>query len=478
MTFWFTGLVLLGLSGQAAALMSEEAEIKLGKELHPRILAEVGPYPDPELQEYINRIGQELAAISDRPDLEYHFTVLDDDLVNAFALPGGYIYITRGMLAHLNSEAELAAVLGHEIGHVTARHSVKRDSQQKLLGALAAITSIAAKSTLAGEATNMVGQVMVTGYGRDQELEADELGAKFMAKAGYETNAVTATVALLKQREQFERERARAEDREPRIPHGSYRTHPDNDKRFREAVKAAQAYTPDLAKLRPDNSAKFLNMIDGIAFGPKRTPGTLRSNYFYNAKYGIKMKFPENWRVEGSASRLQAISDNNDAALEVSVVVPGRTMTAADVLMKKFAQNKLKDGKDITIAGMRAHIATVDRYSGGPYGARPARMAAILDNRVRRAYVFAGTGKRDLSRIAADGDFIGAIFSFGRMTAADRTLAEAPRLKIIQAEPDTTYEILARTSAVPTYAEQNIRLLNGVYPTGQPRPGDLIKTVD
>ncbi len=463
----------------AISLMSEKAEIALGKKLHPRILAEIGIYPDPDLQEYVGAIGQELAKLSDRPNLEYHFTVLNDDVVNAFALPGGYIYITRGMLAHLNSEAELAAVLGHEIGHVAERHSVKRDAEQKLLGLGSLLAMVAAGSPLAraaaGEATGVVGTAIISGYSRKQELEADELGAKYMAKAGYSPHAITETVALLKKRELFEIERARAEDREPRVPHGIYMTHPDNDKRFAEAVQAAAQFVPETP--RPDNEEKFLEMIDGLPWGPSKIPGTVRNNYFYNARFGIKMKFPTNWRVDGSPSRVQAISDENNAALEVYVVVPGRTMTAEDVIRKKFELPRLKDGRETTIAGMKAYIATADRYEG-PFGPRPVRVAAILDNRVRRAYVFAGTGRNDLGRIAADGDFIATIFSFDRMKTTDGSLAEPPKLRVVRAEPGTTYESLAHRSAVSTYAEQNLRLINGAYPRGEPTDGELLKTVD
>lgn len=473
---WIALTLSLAAVVPAQALMSLEKEAELGLELHLRMMASVTTYPDPELQAYVNEIGQKVASNSDNPELKYTFTVLDDELVNAFALPGGYIYITRGMLAHLNSEAQLAAVLGHEIGHVTARHGLKRQSQQKLWGALAALGSIATRSNLTGEAANIVGDVMVTGYGRDQELEADELGAKFMAKTGYATSAVTDTVELLKKSEQFEYERARVEKRDPRVPHGTNRTHPDNDDRFREALVAAQKYRP--AEVLADEEQRFLDMIDGLAFGPSKTPGTVRRNYFYNAKYAIKMKFPQNWRVGGASSQIQALSEVNDAALQVDVVVPGRTMTPADVIMKKYRVDKLEDGKDITIAGMRAHIATIKRYSGGPFGNRPARVAAILDNRFRRAYVFIGTGKRDLSKLANDAEFIATIFSFDRMGAEDISLAEAPKLKIIRVEPGTTYEELASQSAISSYPEQNLRLLNGAYPRGEPAPGEMIKTVD
>lgn len=474
--YWLTTTALFGiLWATAAVAISEKKEIELGKTMHPRVIQDFGIYPDPEIQDYVDRIGQELAAVSERAELKWHFTVLDDDAVNAFAMPGGYIYITRGMMVHLNSEAELAAILGHEIGHVTGKHASKRDTSGKLLNLASAAAAIGTGTPIASSATNMVGGALISGYSRGQELEADEYGARYMAMVGYDPEAMLKTVGLLKKRELFEIEQAKAEDREPRIGHGLYATHPDNDKRFEEAVKAAHDHA--IADPRPDNVDGFLDMLDGMKWGPAATPGVIRANYFYHAKFGIKMKFPENWRVEGAKGRILAIADTNDAVMQLFVVVPGRKMTAEDALKRKLGLTKLREGKAITIGGMSAFIGLADRYVG-PFGARPVRVAAILDNRARRAYIFAGSGKRDLSRIAADSDFISTIFSFDKLPREEFSLGRPPILKVVRAEEGTTMEWLAERSAVPTFAEQNIRLINDMYPGGEPEPGQLIKTVD
>lgn len=456
-------------------LMSEEKEVELGKQLHPRVIAEAGIYPDPEMQAYVNEIGQRLAASSERSHLEWHFTVLDDETVNAFAMPGGYVYITRGILSHLNSEAELAAVLGHEIGHVTARHGISRDRNNKLLGLLSAATSIAAGTTMAGQGTSLVGGAAISGFARDQELEADELGARYIAQNGYPTEAVYSAVEILKRREQFEIERARAEGRQPQVPHGIFATHPDNDARFAEAVESARkhATAPD-ADPRRD---AYLNRINGMSWGPRKIPGVVRQNRYYHSQFGIKMNFPENWRVMGETGKIEALSPENDAALQVFVVVPGRSMTPQDVLERKLGLVKFSDARETTIAGLPAMVVTADRYDG-PFGSRPVRAAAIIDQRRRKAFVFAGTGRHDLSRLARDQDFISTIFSFDLMDRSELDLGRPPKLKVIKAEDDTTIKSLARMSAVPVFAEQQLRLMNGLYPRGEPTPGQLIKTVD
>lgn len=164
--------------GQDLVLMTEAQEIQLGKQSHEQIIQQYGRYDSPELQAMVNRIGQEIAAQSHRPNLQFIFTVLDAPEVNAFALPGGYVYITRGIMAYLNSEEELAGVLGHEIGHVTARHSVRQNTAQTATGLIGVLAAVATGDGSVAQTTNYIGSALVSGYGRGHELEADRLGAE------------------------------------------------------------------------------------------------------------------------------------------------------------------------------------------------------------------------------------------------------------------------------------------------------------
>ncbi len=156
--------------GKDFVLMSEDQELEMGRQYHQEVLKEMPVYEDPELQAYVNRIGQELAKKSHRHNLIYRFTVLDSPTVNAFALPGGYIYITRGILAYMNSEAHLAGVLGHELGHVTARHSVRQQSTGTLIQILGAAATVGTGSRAVGDLSNMLGSALISGYGRKMEL--------------------------------------------------------------------------------------------------------------------------------------------------------------------------------------------------------------------------------------------------------------------------------------------------------------------
>ncbi len=456
-------------------VVSEEKEKELGKELHGQMIAQMGVYPDPDLQAYVNEIGQKLAALSERPHLDWTFLVVDQDNVNAMALPGGYIYITRGLMAHLNTESELASVIGHEIGHVTARHFAKRNRSQQLANIGSAVAAVATRNTAIGQATNVAGGAIVSGFSRNQELEADGLGAKYVAKAGYSTDAVIRTVEVLKRREQFEIERARLEGREPELGHGLFATHPDNDKRFAEAIEAASEFQSD--NPFDENTEAFLDRLNGMRWGPKRLPGVFRGNWYYHPKFAIKMKFPDEWRLGGKPGTIEALSPDNNAALQVFGVVPGRSMTPEDIIKRKLGLTRLRDGKAITVSGMQGYIAIADRW-GSPFGPRPVRAAVVVDNRKRQAFVFAGTGRHDLSKIASDAHFIKTIFSFDHMTREEFSLAEPPQVKVVRAEEGTTFAELAKTAAVPAYAEQQLRLINGMYPRGEPTEGQLIKVID
>lgn len=244
-------------------LMSEKQELSMGAQAHKSIMKEKKRYNNAALQAYVNGIGQQLAKQSHRSNIKFTFTVLDDPMVNAFALPGGYIYITTGIMAYLNSEAELAGVLGHEIGHVTARHGVK---QQSAGMASAVLVSILAKKVGAssGKQFNQLGTALIRGYGRKHELQADKLGAEYLARVGHSPESMIDVVRTLKAQEQFAIYQARKEGRQPRAYHGVFSTHPDNDLRLKEVIRASNRFKS--AGTRSENHDAYLRRINGLKY--------------------------------------------------------------------------------------------------------------------------------------------------------------------------------------------------------------------
>jgi len=247
-------------------VVSEAQELAIGAQNYaPMQQAEGGVYDiDPELTAYVRDVGNKLAAVSDRP-LPYEFVVLNNSVPNAWALPGGKIAINRGLLTELNSEAELAAVLGHEVGHVTARHAVRQQTGATAAGVGATLVAILTGSGDLANLANLAGTALVRGYGRDMELEADAIGAEYLDRLGFDPEAMIDVVRLLKNQETLEVQIARQEGREPRVYHGVFSTHPDNDTRLKEVV--ASARRAGTTEARPDGRDAYLKHIEGLPLG-------------------------------------------------------------------------------------------------------------------------------------------------------------------------------------------------------------------
>jgi predicted Zn-dependent protease len=267
-----TGCSTNPVSGEKQfTLVSEEQEKSMGARAHQQALKKYPPYKNAALQSYVNRIGQNLAKHSHRNNIRYTFTVVDSPEVNAFALPGGYIYITRGLMSYLNSEGELAGVLGHEIGHVTARHSANQMTRGTLTNVL---TRVLADKYGNAQLFSMAGALSTRGFSRKHELQADRLGAEYLARVGYAPENMLKVIRVLKAQEEFSKALARKEGRQPPSYHGVFATHPDNDQRLKTVIFAAKNIRT--AGSRSDNARGYLNMINHLDYNTgKKTKGKI-----------------------------------------------------------------------------------------------------------------------------------------------------------------------------------------------------------
>ena len=284
-------------------MMSEQQELGMGARYNQEILKQFPRYNDEKLQAYVQRVGERVARSSHRSNLQYHFTVIDSPDINAFALPGGYIYIHRGLIAYLGSEAELAAVLGHEVGHVTARHSVRQQSQASAWNILGQAVAIGTGVGAAGDLANVLGTAFVRGYGRDMELEADGLGAQYLARAGYDPTAMIQVVRVLKNQEDFAREEAARNGQAVQAGgyHGLFDTHPDNDRRLQEVVGPAR----QLANGQQEVGREvFLRHLEGMPFGDSASAGVRRGQNFYHAELDFTLSYPAGWKILNQPSAL------------------------------------------------------------------------------------------------------------------------------------------------------------------------------
>ena len=460
--------------GTDVVLMSEAKELEIGRQMHPKIVQQYGRYADEQLQAYVSEVGQRIAARSHRPNLEYTFTVLDSEDVNAFALPGGYVYVTRGLLAYLNSEAELSAVLGHEVGHITARHAVRQQTGATAAGVGATLIGILTGSGDLAQVANLAGTALVKGYGRDMELEADALGAEYLNRIGFQPAAMIDVVRLLKNQELLELQAAREEGRAPRVYHGVFSTHPDNDTRLREAIASAGKVAADGAP-RAAGRDTYLTRIDGLPLGPSGEQGIVRGNRFYHGAMGFTMAFPSGWIIQNQPQKLIGAPPQKDALLQVMVQAPAPGMGPREMLLQGLRNVPLVDPQPLEVNGLPGYTA-IARDIQLPWGNRgPARYAVVFMNNL--GYVFMGAARTGSALSAQDPLMMSSIKTFRRLKDRELELAEPRRIKVVQAAPGTTIASLARGSPIPKHPAETLRILNDLYPAGEPRPGEPLKVV-
>ncbi|HSN34302.1 MAG TPA: M48 family metalloprotease, partial [Ideonella sp.] len=317
-------------------VLAEKAEIAEGAKQHRQVLADYGAVQDAKLQAYVGDIGRRLAQHSHRPGLEWHFTVLDSDEVNAFALPGGYVYVTRGIMAYMESEADLAGVMGHEIGHVTARHGAQRETRAQVagLGVLAATILGAAIGVgdLASELSQNVAAGYVAHYSREQESQADRLGAEYLARAGYDPHNMVDVIQVLKDQERFAADLARSEGRQPDEGAGWLASHPSSDQRLADMRAVATQYSGQPGHYGDDRRARYLAAVDGLVFGEGREQGVTRGRNFYHEPLGIALTAPPGWKIRNTPEAIVLAAGDASAGLVVRTVPPQAGATPQEVI--------------------------------------------------------------------------------------------------------------------------------------------------
>lgn len=469
-------LLLVG-AGQPALALSEEEAAKIGKEMYEEVTNSIGIYENEAIQNYVRALGHNLALHSDRPDIEYTFTVLDSPDINAFATPGGYVYVNRGLLAYLKTEAELAGVIAHEIAHITEDHASQQQSAGTwsnvgsfILGAVVGITTgSGAAASATQDVANTAGYALVRGYGRDMELEADREGAKFMASAGYNPEAMLSVLSVLKDQESFMRVRAKEEGRKPVAYHGVFSTHPKNDDRLQEVIAAAGKL--DASGTKGSDAAEFRNVLEGLKFSEEQRASAIVDSRYYNAKLDFTMAFPSGWKVVSRSGSVLGGPNRDNTILQMRVKRADATVPPENYLRDQLKSQKieLRDGAELTGEAMQGYTGVYGDAADGSF----RRVAVIYFG--PNAYLFEGrTSSKTLAGFY-DTLFRTSIDSFRPMSGADRDAILGINVHFVKAVEGTTFRGLASESPLPKYAEEQIRLVNGYYPRGEPEPGEWIK---
>ncbi|MGH8129539.1 MAG: M48 family metalloprotease [Steroidobacteraceae bacterium] len=453
----------------------DSKEVRTAKQLHVQFTQQMGVHDDLELQEYVQRVGEKLAAVSERPELEWKFTIIDTDDVNAFATMGGYVYISRGILPYFQNEAELAAVLGHEIGHIAAEHLKSRQRKGTLAGLASAATAIFTGMPALADLTNLAGQAIISGYGREAELEADRLGARYLAKAGYDPNAMIDVISTLKDQDTFERERARIENRQPRLYHGVFASHPDNDTRLQQAIATAGKAGPSAASTTA-NKEGFLQAIEGLPVGSSRRQGMVRDNRFFHSDMQFTLAFPRGWQVINEPQQILAVAPNKEHVMEIRAQAPPSDITdPRDFAMRGLSNRRLDRTENLDINGLKGWTGIV-RGDPSPYG-RSTNVRYVVIYYGNLMWILKGASRAGTAAPSGDPFFLSTANTFRRLRGDEFRLAEPYRLHVLRATEGTTIESLAKEAQVKKYPAQQLRLFNDLYPEGEPKTGDLIKTV-
>ena len=461
-------------------VLSEEAEGKEGKAAHQQVLAEYGAYGDARVQAYVNEIGQRLAKQSHRTALPWTFTVLDSPEINAFALPGGYVYVTRGIMAYMESEADLAGVMGHEIGHVTARHGAQRATRQQRAGLGVLAASVLGAVLGVGDAVSQVSQGVAAGYvasySREQELQADQLGAEYLVRNKYDPNNMVDVIEVLKNQERFAADQARAEGKSPRQGADWLASHPTNDKRLADIRNIAEKYKGQ-GPYVDDGRARYLQAVGGMNFGDSREQGVVRGRNFYHEPLGIALTAPEGWKIQNEAEAITLVNGAGDAGLMVQTVPQKAGTTHEDILRNGL---KATDGKT---EKRQLNGLAATHYSGlrqNAQGQSQAVEATVVTGPQNRNYLLLYAGKDAAAVQRAGAALRAAEGSFRPLSSTDRAAAKPWVLRSV-ALPAGSFAELARRSPLPGNAEQQLRLMNGVYGgagSSDLRPGTLVKTVE
>lgn len=457
--FWILGCVFLAACSvnpatgerQFTALMSPAQEVRVGAQEHKKIIGQYGLYDNPDLAAYVQEVGRRVAVNTERPNVDYKFFVLDSPNVNAFALPGGYVYVTRGLLALANNEAEMAAVLGHEIGHITGRHSAERYSRAVLTSLGAAAISAAADSRGISQALGLGSELYIKSYSRSQENEADTLGLRYLERAGYDVTAMSDFLENLQAYTQLQNALSGRRGSGV-LPYFS--THPPTTDRVQKTISQTDAFTPGGEIGRE----AYLRQIDGMIFGDSPQHGFVRGQAFIHPDIGFRFEVPEGYKLENRPSEVVALGPGGGVIL-FDMVSQSQAIDPQTYLSQVWMRGeKLQNLESVDVQSMPAATAAFPgRVNGQPVTIRVMainwRPGSIARFQIAIPQSATPSLIENLKR---------ATYSFRPLTAGEIADARPKRIEVTNAQSGMDAAGFANRMAFDEYPEAWFRILNGL----------------
>jgi predicted Zn-dependent protease len=432
---------------------------------HQRILAAYGGvYEDPNLKGLLNETVAKLIAASERPDLQYRVTILNSASVNAFALPSGNLYVTRGLISLANDSSELASVLSHEMSHVIARHAEMREDEARQVALVTRVFTDLGSDPETSALALAKSKIKLASFSRAQEFEADGIGIGIAARAGYDPYAAVRFLTSMGRNAELKSTSGQSHI-DPRAP-DFLSSHPATPERIRNAQGAARQFA-DTAGSERDKTA-YLAGVDGMIYGEDPSEGFVRGRRFLHPKLGFTFVAPEGFALDNTAQAVLGVREGGGQAMRVDAVRLPAEQTLADYLNSGWIENiDPKTVEETTINGLPAATATAkgDQWVFRLYAVR-------FGTDVYR-FIFAA------KRMSAEVDraFREAVATFRRMTLAESQAAKPLHLRIVTVAPGETVERLAGRMATPDRHIERFRILNGLAPNERVNPGDQVKLV-
>ncbi|MFQ5706242.1 MAG: M48 family metalloprotease [bacterium] len=461
------------------SLLSYKGENSLGRRADQQIVSMIGLYYEkPAVGKYVNELGQEMAIISHRPFLQYHFRVLDSPVVNAFALPGGYVYVTRGLLAYMNSEAELAGVEGHEIGHITARHAASQYTKAQLSQIGFGMGSILfPPSVLVGNAVQAGVGLLFLGFSRGYERQADSLGVEYSSRIGYDAGQMAHFFTTLH----------RLQEQSGQGLPDWLSTHPDPEDREVATLRMATRWQKKWQRVLPSYTFKverdhYLDTIDGLVFGPERRRGLVRNGYFYHALLDYQFPIPEGWQLMNSPQQIQMINNSRTAVIELTLSQQPSAKSAAEKLVAD-ARGKIIHSERATVNGytteireieMRREIQTAQTRRMDLPETETFKLLAYFIEKDGQVYAFQALCRRRYYR-KNESSFKYTMNNFDRLKNQEIKNMRPTRIKVVRVTQSTTLQDFLARYPNDQLSKDRMAILNGMNLTDRLQPADRIK---